>query len=83
MFFFLAVLGVFILRRQGNPSDSGFRTWTANPIIFCILSAFLVVRGIITDPIQGLVLIVLTIIGIFVGKFSRIGQGSGAETIGN
>jgi hypothetical protein len=48
VFFFLAVLGVFRLRHQSS-SEKAYRTFIANPIIFCCLSASLVLRGIMND----------------------------------
>ena len=63
IFFFLAVLGVFVLRRGGKCIDQLHRTWTFNPVIFCVSSFFIVVRGIITDPLQGLALLIFTLAG--------------------
>lgn len=62
-FFLLAVLGIFILRRRGKALNKRDKTWTFNPVIFCAFSAFLVIRGIITDPIQGLIIFSLAVIG--------------------
>lgn len=62
-FFLLAVLGIFILRRRGKALNKRDKTWTFNPVIFCAFSVFLVIRGIITDPIQGLIIFSLAVIG--------------------
>ena len=61
--FLLTVLGIFILRRRGKAVDPWSRTWTFNPVKFCVFSAFLVVRGIVTDPMQGLTNFILVVIG--------------------
>ena len=61
-FFFLAVSGLFLLRRKSH-SPSRYRTWTLNPGTFCLVSGFLVVRGVLTDPPQGIVLCTLMVIG--------------------
>jgi hypothetical protein len=51
LFFFLAVLGIYQIRRQDVGTE--YRTWTLNPFIFCLVSGFIVMRGIVTDLVQG------------------------------
>ena len=67
-FFLLAVLGIFILRRGVSSLVSEYRTWTFNPVIFCIFSTLLLVRGVITDPAQGFAIFFVTLIGWAVFK---------------
>ena len=54
-FFFLTAAGLRNIRRSSPPTKSTevqHKTGTHNPIIFCILSAALVLRGMIQDPLQ-------------------------------
>ena len=64
IFFLLAVLGLFRLRQSRPYSDSAYKTRTANLVVFCIFSGLLVIRGVITDPLQGVVIVVLALIGL-------------------
>lgn len=68
IFFLLAVLGIFILRRRENALDRSYRTWTFNPVIFCVFSSLILMRGIVTDPIQGFAVLFLTLVGWAVFK---------------
>lgn len=70
IFFLLASLGIFILRRRDL--NQSYRTWTFNPIIFCVFSSLILVRGIVTDPFQGLAVFFITLIGwaVFKRRFS-------------
>ena len=65
LFFLITVLGIFFIRRRAGFHTS-HRTWTINPIVFCAFSAFLVVRGIISDSKQGLMILILAIIGLVI-----------------
>lgn len=75
-FFLLAALGLFILRRRRRevssphtrPSTYTYRTRTCNPVIFCLFSTLILVRGVVTDPSQGLAVFFLTLIGWAVFK---------------
>jgi L-type amino acid transporter 6 len=69
LFFFFAVLGVFILRTRSHREEAIHRTWSLNPVIFCFVSGFLVVRGISTDPLQGLTLLVIILVGLLYRHF--------------
>ncbi len=73
--FLLSVLGLLILRNR-EPSQPGrrgfhYRTWTGNPIIFSVISSLLILRGVITSPIQGLMVGVVALVGLgaFVLRF--------------
>ena len=57
-----------MLRRRRKARDDSYKTWIFNPLMFCVFSAFLIIRGIITDPMQGLTIFVLTVIGWAVFK---------------
>ena len=81
-FFLFAVFGIYIIRRrqtERGQASLSYRTWTGNPIIFTVASAFVVTRGVITDYIQGIILV--TVMGIgwitFRIKFRREEQARG------
>lgn len=40
------------------------RTWIGNPLIFTSVSAFLVLRAVMTDPLQGLAILSVLASGI-------------------
>jgi hypothetical protein len=73
LFFFFAACGVFVLRRRPGHLKPDNRTFSFNPVIFCVVSGFLVLRGIITAPIQGIALLFCIFLGLVVRKF--LGQG--------
>ena len=68
-FFLLATVGIFILRRRPPPrhntittpttNNVPYRTYTIFVIVFCTFATCLVVRGVITDPMQGVAICVL------------------------
>ena len=68
IFFLLAALGIFILRHRESAANRSYRTWTCNPIIFCLFSTLILIRGIVTDPTQGLAVFFLTLVGWAVYK---------------
>ncbi|KAE8452143.1 hypothetical protein EG329_001610 [Mollisiaceae sp. DMI_Dod_QoI] len=69
IFLFFAILGLFILRRKPEIGEPIPRTWNINPIVFCVCSAFIVLRGVITDPLQGLALLVFNLLGLGLRTF--------------
>ena len=72
LFFFLAVLGLYKIRRDdGDPNSASYRTWTMNPCIFGVVSGLLVLRGVISDPLQGAAIALLFVAGwaIFQRRF--------------
>lgn len=42
---------------HGTAAVRGYHTWIGNPLIFTSVSGFLVLRAILTDPLQGLAII--------------------------
>jgi hypothetical protein len=46
-------LGIVVVRSKATASTASYRTYTFNPVVFCVVSGFLVVRGVITDVLQG------------------------------
>ena len=67
-FFFLATAGVFNIRRTSPPkaqaSERTYRTWSGNPIIFCSLSAVIVIKGMVQDPLQAVLVILAFLAGL-------------------
>jgi len=72
LIFVVTVLALFRLRMYPPPSQPPslyptvkpsttviYRTNTVNPVVFCILSALLVGRGVVTEPAQGAALILV------------------------
>ena len=70
--FIVTVLALFRLRIRPPPvapasppptikatAAAIYRVNTVNPVIFCVLSALLVGRGVVTEPAQGVALIVV------------------------
>jgi len=62
-FFFLTVLGDIILRRREPDLHRPFKPFILVPVVFALISGFVVVRGAIFAPIQAAILIVLWGIG--------------------
>ncbi|KAI1328364.1 amino acid transporter [Xylariaceae sp. FL0255] len=65
-FFFLAVLGAVILRFREPDLQRPYKPWILIPVIFAVVSGFVVVRGAIFSPVLAVVLIVLWAIGVLV-----------------
>ena len=63
IFQLLAALKTLILRRRENALDWSYRTWTFKPVVFCVFSSFILIRGVVTDPIQGFATLFLTLSG--------------------
>ncbi|KAI1495900.1 amino acid/polyamine transporter I [Biscogniauxia marginata] len=63
-FFFLTVLGAIILRYREPGLHRPYKPFVLIPLIFALVSGFVVIRGAIFAPTLAVVLIVLWIIGI-------------------
>lgn len=63
-FFLLTVVGAIILRFREPDLQRPYRPWLLLPIIFTIVSAFVVVRGAVFAPVQALILCLLWVLGI-------------------
>ncbi|KAF3025589.1 Y+L amino acid transporter [Neopestalotiopsis sp. 37M] len=75
LFYMLAIAGIFIIRRNESDlaANSGrLRTGSWNPIIFVICSAFIVVRGVLSNPLDGVALctLALVVFAIFKTRFT-------------
>ncbi|KAI1268873.1 amino acid transporter [Xylariaceae sp. FL1019] len=62
-FFFLTVLGAIILRFREPDMERPYKPFLLVPVIFAIVSGFVVVRGAIFAPVLAIVLVALWVIG--------------------
>lgn len=62
-FLLLTVIGLLILRVTQPHLNRPYKPWLIAPVIFCICSAFLVFRGVLSSPIQGALLALLMGLG--------------------
>ncbi|KAF5608210.1 B(0 +)-type amino acid transporter 1 [Fusarium subglutinans] len=63
-FFFLTVLGAIILRYRELDLERPYKTFSINPVVFVLVSGFVVVRGAIFAPVQAVVILVIWAVGI-------------------
>ncbi|KAK1955709.1 amino acid transporter [Colletotrichum sublineola] len=63
-FFFLTVLGAVVLRVREPMLRRPYKPFVLVPVVFALVSGFVVVRGAIFAPVQALILIVLWIVGL-------------------
>lgn len=63
-FFFLTVLGAIILRFREPDLHRPYRPLIGIPVVFALVSGFVVVRGAIFAPVQAVILVVLWMLGI-------------------
>lgn len=63
-FFFLTVIGAIILRFREPGLQRPYKPFLLVPVLFAVVSGFVVVRGAIFSPSIAVILIVLWIIGI-------------------
>jgi L-type amino acid transporter 9 len=63
-FFFLTVLGAIILRWREPDLHRPVKPFIMIPIIFAIISGFVVVRGAMFAPVQAAVLVGIWIVGV-------------------
>ncbi|TAQ91381.1 hypothetical protein B7494_g319 [Chlorociboria aeruginascens] len=62
-FFFLTVVGAIILRFREPDLHRPYKPFALIPVIFAVVSGFVVVRGAIFAPVQAVILVVVWIIG--------------------
>ncbi|KAF4483534.1 large neutral amino acid transporter [Fusarium agapanthi] len=79
-FFFLTVLGAIILRYREPYLERPYKTFSINPIVFVLVSGFVVVRGAIFAPVQAIVILVIWALGI---AFYKIPSASGDYAVLN
>ncbi|KAK3944197.1 large neutral amino acids transporter small subunit 1 [Diplogelasinospora grovesii] len=64
-FFLLSVIGLLVLRQRSG-LDPKYRTWTGNPVIFTVVSGLLILRGLLTEPLQGFAIAAAGVLGLAV-----------------
>ncbi|KAI0159605.1 amino acid transporter [Xylariaceae sp. FL1272] len=62
-FFFLTVLGAIILRFREPDMERPYKPFLLVPVIFAVVSGFVVIRGAIFAPVLAIVLIALWLVG--------------------
>ncbi|KAF5017397.1 hypothetical protein F66182_10677 [Fusarium sp. NRRL 66182] len=67
-FFFLTVLGALILRYREPDLERPYKAYSINPIVFILVSGFVVVRGAIFAPVQAIVIIAIWVLGVIFYK---------------
>lgn len=63
-FFFLTVLGAVILRFREPGLNRPYKPFVLIPIVFTLVSGFVLVRGAVFAPIQALILVVVWAMGL-------------------
>jgi L-type amino acid transporter 9 len=63
-FFFLTVLGAIILRIREPELPRPVKPWVGVPVVFAVISGFVVVRGAVFAPVQAGVLVGVWGVGI-------------------
>ena len=72
-FYFLAVLGLIILRVREPLLERPYRTWITTPIIFCCVSLFLLSRAVFAQPLQTLIVVAFMVVGLVIW-FAWVGR---------
>jgi amino acid transporter len=93
-FYFLAVLGLIILRVREPDLERPYKTWITTPIIFCCVSLFLLSRAVFAEPVQTLLVVAFMAVGLVIwfawvgrrrnkeeARFRRVGK-EGDEAVG-
>lgn len=65
-FFFLTVLGAIILRFREPELKRPVKPFILIPVLFALISGFVVVRGAVFAPVQAAVLIAIWVVGALV-----------------
>ncbi|KAF2262912.1 hypothetical protein CC78DRAFT_534444 [Lojkania enalia] len=72
-FYFLAVLGLIILRVKEPTLERPYKTWITTPIIFCCVSLFLLSRAVFAQPFQTLLVLAFMAAGLIIW-FAWVGR---------
>lgn len=78
-FYFLAVLGLIVLRIKEPLLERPYKTWISTPIIFCCVSLFLLSRAVFAEPGQTLVVVAFIGAGVPVYYWRRRGNERGVK----
>ncbi|KAF2668185.1 amino acid transporter [Microthyrium microscopicum] len=65
-FFLLTVLGALVLRYREPDLARPYKTFILIPVIFALVSGFVVIRGALFAPLQAAILIIVWIVGLAV-----------------
>lgn len=71
-FFFLTVVGAIVLRWKEPELKRPYKPYVLIPVVFSIVSGFVVARGAIFAPIQAIILIFLWFVGLGVFKVRKV-----------
>lgn len=80
VFFLLTVVGAVVLRYREPGLHRPYRTPLAIPVLFAVVSGFVVVRGALFAPVQALVLVALWTAGVAVHFIRERWGASGPPT---
>lgn len=77
-FFFLTVLGAIILRFREPELKRPVKPFILIPVLFALISGFVVVRGAVFAPVQAAILIGIWIVGavFYIVRRRQSGQGT-------
>lgn len=64
LFYFLAVVGLIVLRVKEPELERPYKCWITTPIVFCCVSLFLVSRAVFATPVQAAVVLVFIAAGM-------------------
>jgi L-type amino acid transporter 9 len=75
-FFFLTVLGAIVLRVKEPELPRPVRPWVVVPLVFVVVSGFVVVRGAVFAPVQAGVLLGIwgVGVGVYWGRLCVLGR---------
>lgn len=63
-FFFLTVLGAIILRWKEPELQRPVKPFILIPILFAVISGFVVIRGAVFAPVQAVILVAIWLLGL-------------------
>jgi solute carrier family 7 (L-type amino acid transporter), member 9/15 len=78
-FFFLTVLGAIILRVQEPDLERPVKPFILIPILFAVISGFVVIRGAIFAPVQAIILVAIWLVGLAYFYARKRARGSQAD----
>lgn len=74
-FFFLTVLGAIILRLREPNLHRPIKPFILIPVLFAVISGFVVVRGAVFAPVQASILVAIWVVGlVFLIVRRRMGE---------
>ncbi|PYH40790.1 amino acid transporter [Aspergillus saccharolyticus JOP 1030-1] len=86
-FFFLTVVGAILLRFREPTLERPYKPWIGIPVVFALVSGFVVTRGAVFAPFQAVILIVVWALGagfyVVRSRWLKGGEGSAAVATGD